>query len=471
VRRLLTCLLVIILVGTGQQLKAQQAEAASATSTSALDFEFFKLKVQPIFLAKRPGHSRCVLCHADPGVRLHPRLQPLPEGSPLWSEEDSRKNFEEFSQVVTPGSLKSRLLVHPLAQSAGGDAAHMGGKQFASMDNPEWLTLKAWVFGAKVPLTAPATKARILQTNFAGDSISVIDVETNKIVGEIKGIELNHGAAVSPDGSRIFISDEAQTSLDVVDGRTLQLINRIPLSEHPNNISIGPDGRRVYVSIAGGKGAVDIIDTTSLQRVKTIPTSMRIHNTYVTPDGKYVLAGSIAGKGAAVINTQTEELESTISLDLGIRPMAILPNPDGSTKWIFMQLTAFNGFAVVDFATRKEIARISNPALPPGKKPYPPGNEVSHGMAITPDHNILVVCSRINSALYFYSLPDLKVLGAADLEGKGSGWVSISPDGRRAYVANTTTDDVSVVDIKSMKEVARIPVGPTPKRNIAAMLP
>jgi YVTN family beta-propeller protein len=136
-----------------------------------------------------------------------------------------------------------------------------------------------------------------------------------------------------------------------------------------------------------------------------------------------------------------------------------------------MQLTAFNGFAVVDFATRKEIARISNPALPPGKKPYPPGNEVSHGMAITPDHNILVVCSRINSALYFYSLPDLKVLGAADLEGKGSGWVSISPDGRRAYVANTTTDDVSVVDIKSMKEVARIPVGPTPKRNIAAMLP
>ena len=85
---------------------------------------------------------------------------------------------------------------------------------------------------------------RIIQTNSAGDNVHVIDPATNKVVGEIKGIEVNHGVAVAPDGSRIYISDEAQSTLDVVDAKTLKVIKRIPLSGHPNNIAVTPDGRR-----------------------------------------------------------------------------------------------------------------------------------------------------------------------------------------------------------------------------------
>ena len=58
-----------------------------------------------------------------------------------------------------------------------------------------------------------------------------------------------------------------------------------------------------------------------------------------------------------------------------------------------------------------------------------------------------------------------------ELGGKGAAWVTLTPDGKTAYVANPVTNDVSVVDIKSMKEVTRIPVGQVPKRNITAMLP
>ncbi|MES1254231.1 MAG: hypothetical protein ABUS56_01405 [Acidobacteriota bacterium] len=445
--------------------------AAQSPSSSELDFEFFRTKVQPIFLAPRHGHTRCVLCHGDPDSRLHPHLAALQPGTLTWNEEESRKNFEEFSRVVVPGSIKSKLLVHPLAESAGGDYAHLGGKHFASQDDPEWQVLKAWVFGAKAAPGTGATKPRIIQTNFAGDNIDIIDPGTNKIVGSIEGIELNHGAAAAPDGSRIYVSDEGYSTLDVIDGRTLGLFKRIPLSGHPNNISIGKDGRRVYVSIASQPGAVDVIDTVALEVVKTIPTNMGIHNTYVTPDGKYVIAGSIQGKGAAVIDTATEKIAWTVGLDLGVRPMAMSTNPDGSTKWVFMQLTAFNGFAVIDFATHKEIKRITLPALPEGKKPYPAGNEVSHGIGITPDGKTLVVVSRTNTSLYSYSLPDLALTGTAELAGRGSGWLAVTQDGARAYVSNAVSDDVSVVDIKSMKEIARIPVGFSPKRNIAAMLP
>ena len=335
-----------------------------------------------------------------------------------------------------------------------------------------YLAVLAVIVLCTMPATAqhPEQKVRIIQTNSAGDNVHVIDPDTNKVVGVISGIEVNHGVGAAPDGSRIYISDEAESSLDVVDAKTLKVIKKIPLSGHPNNLAVGHDGRRVYVAIAQAPGGVDVIDTASLKDVKTIPTKGPIHNPYVTPDGKYVVAGSIVGKSVNVIDTKTEEPAWTLDMDLGVRPMTFSWNPDGSTKWIFVQMSGLNGFAVVDFATHKEIKRINNPDLPPGKATVPEGSDPSHGMAVTSDGKTLVVCSRLNNYLYSYSLPDLKVLGGAELGGKGAGWVTLTPDGKTAYVANPVTNDVSVVDVKSMKEVARIPVGYVPKRNTTAML-
>ena len=124
-------------------LLGQQAAAPPAASAS-LDFEFFRTKVQPIFLTKRPGHARCVSCHGS-GTPL--RLQPLQPGSTTWSDEESRKNFEAVRRVVVPGSAQSRLLLHPLDEKAGGDFYHSGGKHWSSQSDAEWQTLRAWVLG------------------------------------------------------------------------------------------------------------------------------------------------------------------------------------------------------------------------------------------------------------------------------------------------------------------------------------
>ena len=117
------------------------AAAAQAPQNTSLDYEYFKTKVQPIFLAKRTGHARCISCHGS-GTPL--RLQPLPKGSTAWSEEDSRKNFEAVARVAA-GSLRSPLLRHALAEQAGGDFYHSGGKHWDSQNDPEWQILKAWV--------------------------------------------------------------------------------------------------------------------------------------------------------------------------------------------------------------------------------------------------------------------------------------------------------------------------------------
>ena len=126
-------------------LLSQQPVATSTPSVS-LNYEFFKTKVQPVFLAKRPGHARCVSCHSAETIALF-HLQPLSPGSTTWNEEQSRKNFTEAVRLVVIGNLMSPLLVHPLAEQAGGDFFHSGGKHFNSQADPEWQTLKAWVFG------------------------------------------------------------------------------------------------------------------------------------------------------------------------------------------------------------------------------------------------------------------------------------------------------------------------------------
>src|SRR5262245_51733926 len=83
----------------------------------------------------------------------------------------------------------------------------------------------AIVLGAVVSVaTLDAATVRIVQTNAAGDSVMLIDPATNKVVGEIKDIEVNHGAAAAPDGSRLYVTNEAESTVDVVDLKTLKII-------------------------------------------------------------------------------------------------------------------------------------------------------------------------------------------------------------------------------------------------------
>jgi YVTN family beta-propeller protein len=327
-----------------------------------------------------------------------------------------------------------------------------------------------------LPLAAQ-NQVRILQSNAAGDRFHLIDPATNKVVGEVLGIEAAHGITSSPDASRIYVSSEADDTLDVVDVATLKVTKRIPLSGHPNNIAIAPDGRRVYVGIrqkiGDNPGVADVIDTGSLTKIKSIRTEGPVHNIYVTPDGKNVIAGDGTDKGyVSVLDTQTDAPAWSIQFPgTSIRPMAISKNPDGSTRSVFVQIGDFNGFVVVDFKTRKEVGRIELPKLAPGRIPMIDGSAESHGLAVTPDQKILMVNSRLNNAVYSYSLPDLKLLGTANLSGKGAAWITLTPDGKRAYVADPVTNQTLVVDIPTMKEVAKIPVGHVPKRNHTMVIP
>lgn len=123
--------------------------AAAPAAAQSLDYVFFKSRVEPIFVKKRPDHVRCVICHSERSNNAF-RLEKLAPGDKFWTEEQSRRNFEAVSRLVVPGDpAKSLLLLQPLAPEAGGNAYHTGGRQFASKNDPDWKTLARWVNGER----------------------------------------------------------------------------------------------------------------------------------------------------------------------------------------------------------------------------------------------------------------------------------------------------------------------------------
>jgi YVTN family beta-propeller protein len=126
---------------------------------------------------------------------------------------------------------------------------------------------------------------------------------------------------------------------------------------------------------------------------------------------------------------------------------------------------------VVDFAAQAKVNEVKLPELPVAQQNRHGPPAPSHGILVTADQKTLVIISRLNSSLYAYSLPDLKLLGGVPLGGKGAGWLVITPDDKFAYVANEHTNNVSVVDLKALKEIALIPVGFAPARNATWVMP
>src|SRR5260370_991721 len=120
---------------SGRALTGVAIVAALAVSTITvaqtapkLDYEYFKSRVEPVFLTKRPEHARCYVCHVESNNAF--RLERLSTGELAWTEEQSRRNFEMVAKLVDPGDPDtSRLLLHPLGPEGGGDVFHSSEHQ------------------------------------------------------------------------------------------------------------------------------------------------------------------------------------------------------------------------------------------------------------------------------------------------------------------------------------------------------
>lgn len=331
-----------------------------------------------------------------------------------------------------------------------------------------------------MPAYAQQGTVRIIQTNAAGDNVHIIDPETNEVVEIIHGIPKAHGVTSAPDGSTLYFSNEIDRTLDIVPWKLMSVTGKIPLSGRPNNIAITPDGSKVYVAIVADGAYVDVIDIKANKVIKSIPTLGGVHNVFITPDGKHIAAGMIGARTLTIIDTAIDEPVWSLHFsgrstggyaDGGVRPMAFEVNQDGSTKHIFVQISNYHGVYVIDFNKRVVVDKLPMPELPISQITNDAlQGSPGHGLTVSPDGSQLWSTSKPNGHVYAWSLPDLTYLGGIKV-GHTPDWLTMTPDSRYLYAANAGSQDVSVIDTQLMKEITRIKVGQTPKRNHTVVVP
>jgi YVTN family beta-propeller protein len=319
-----------------------------------------------------------------------------------------------------------------------------------------------------IPLAAGST--RIYVANTAGTSVSVIDPAKNKVVQEIKDIQVPESVAVSPDGKRVYISQWTNKVLTVVDRKSGKKIKDVPVTGHSHDVAATKDGKWVLVCNAQNPGGLDIVDAHTLELVKSVPAKIKQHDVVVTNDSKYAITTAEGQPVMTVIDLQTQTVAWEHHFDMGTQVAAIESNPDGSARRVFVQLNRLRGFAVVDFATHEETARITLPDDQPSIKTSMSG----HGIAVSPDGKWLWNASKTYDAVFVYALPEIKLVGRVPMPKlmppghdplSGSpNWITFTPDSKKAYVINAMDRSVSVVDVKTLTVTGRIPVGEEPSR-------
>jgi YVTN family beta-propeller protein len=121
--------------------------------------------------------------------------------------------------------------------------------------------------GAMAPAAQAAPFAYVANTT--GNSVSVIDTATNKIVGSPIPVGTNpEWDAVTPDGKHVYVTNINSASVSVIATATNTVIATIPVGSFPIGVAITPDGTHAYVANNGSK-SISVIYTATNKVVGT----------------------------------------------------------------------------------------------------------------------------------------------------------------------------------------------------------
>ncbi len=292
--------------------------------------------------------------------------------------------------------------------------------------------------------------------------------------------------AVSLDGKTVFISRSNLSDVIAIDlsSPDHRILWRFPIPGiNADHMGISPDGKHIAVS-ATSAGNFFVIDTATGKQVAKVPTGAIPHQNDYSPDGKYIYNSSLGiiplpyamnalkgKKQMTVVDAKTFQVVNKWTLPYGIRPNVI--TRDG--KITYLQMSYLNGYAKVDMATGKVLNKVEIPMSDYAKEHFKtkddyPLNSAFHGMAINGAETKLCMAGTIDNYIVVASVPSMttdRILPS----GSKPYWASTSSDGKRCYVSNSESNDLSVVDFESATEVARVKVGQYPQRSRLATVP
>jgi YVTN family beta-propeller protein len=318
----------------------------------------------------------------------------------------------------------------------------------------------ALALAAACSMAAAAEKAmKLYVTNSQGDDITVIDFATLRAVADIKVGDGVHGVCAPANGRELFTTIESENDLKVIDTATNEVTDTIPLTGKPNQCASTPDGRFVGVPIRN-RDSVDIVDMTEKRVVKVLPVKLP-HNCYNAGSNEQLYVSSMGSHEIDLIDLNKLDYSARFPVGGIPRPYAV----SRDEKRIYVALTDLHGFVIAGVPEKKVIARVDLPPAPPSTcalEPHTP----THGLELSPDGHELWVTSLADGGAYVYDIATGKLSGEIHT-GACPNWITFSPDGHYCAISNSGSDDCSIIDTRTRREVARVKVGKGPKRLLA----
>ncbi|NEA21462.1 YncE family protein [Actinomadura bangladeshensis] len=316
------------------------------------------------------------------------------------------------------------------------------------------------------------------------DSMSIVDRIGYEAVNAAQGYrKLVDDMAVSPDGRTLYISRGVLSDAVAFDIATKKMLWRHKTEGFKaDHAALSADGRQFIVSATTASKA-EVIDTATGELVTSFATGTYPHANDYSPDGTILYNSSIGitslpkllnglkgSRAVTAVDAATFKPLRTYTFEYGIRPAVF--TRDNTT--MYAQLSYLNGFIEYDLAAGRTTRTVTMPFSDKAAKMKPddyPQNSAHHGMAMNADETKLCVAGTIDDYVSIVSRPGLTTDGTVTYATDALPyWTQTSPNGRDCFVSLAEDDQISVIDYRTAKEVARIDVGRFPQRERAAKL-
>lgn len=193
-------------------------------------------------------------------------------------------------------------------------------------------------------------------TNAGDDTVSVVDLAAQEVVGTIATGDYPHGLRARPQTDELYVANVEDGTVSVIDIAQQAEVARIPVGTAPVQVGFLPDGSRAYVSLRD-EDAVAVIDTATREVVAKIPVGNGPIQVHATPDGRSVY---VANEGfedepsnlVSVIDTATESVVATIPVGDGPHGVSV------SDEAAFVTNIREDSLSVIDLASHDILATM-----------------------------------------------------------------------------------------------------------------
>lgn len=192
-------------------------------------------------------------------------------------------------------------------------------------------------------------------------TVTLLDGRSLKVLAVLRGFRSPQIAAITPDGQWVYVTDAATGALSVIELQTRRVVDRVHVGAGAHHLAISPNFRRAWVALGETARTIVVLDTSNPGRpwvVGRIHPRVPAHDLAFAPSGHTVWVSSASAPFVSVLDSVTGRLVATIPAG---------PGPQHVAFGAYAHAPAFitSGYGsrleAVDVATRRILRRVSVP--------------------------------------------------------------------------------------------------------------